>query len=288
MSTPTILYVGAGRVGLPILLRLIAHGLEVYASDTSADVLADLRARGVAVHEPDAISPLAFSRVVLCLPAADAASALIDAWAEHGLPADTIIADITTMAPETARRHAKRIVEAGGSYLDTPVSGGQRGAESGDMVVVASGDRSAFDAMQPIFRAIGSTVHYAGPAGTASQIKAVNQFVYLSYNLAFAHGLRLGHELGLADSVVFDMLTKGAAGHPLINDRLPMTIQSGFSEGFVLKRCLKDLDCLELVEGQASAASEAHRRLREAIFEAVAAGMGDLDILALSRTERGR
>ena len=282
-TVPPILFVGAGRIGMPILQRLIARGLDVHVSDASPDALAGLQRGGVLVYQPGAISRLTYSRVVLCLPDPAAATAIIMRWIEHGLPEAAIVADITTMSPGTARHHAALVAAAGGDYLDVPVSGGQRGAETGEMIVLAGGRAESFKTMLPIFRAMGSTVHHVGEVGTASQVKAVNQHVYLSYNLAFAHGLRLGRELGLPETVVIEMLTKGAAAHPLINDRLSMVMQSEFREGFLLKRCLKDLDCLELPAGQQSTAIDAHERLSSEIWDAVDAGLGDLDILALSR-----
>jgi 3-hydroxyisobutyrate dehydrogenase-like beta-hydroxyacid dehydrogenase len=108
--------------------------------------------------------------------------------------------------------------------------------------------------------------------------------VYLSYNLAFAHGLQLGQKLDLSDNIVMDLLTKGAAAHPLINDRLPSALRSDFNEGFLLKRCLKDLDFLELTAGYEGTAVEAYQRLRSEIRKAVKEGLGDRDILVLSQT----
>ena len=282
-SVPPILFVGAGSIGLPMLLRIAACGLQVRACDASEVTLAELERRGIQVYARDRLTPLRDSRVVLCLPDPDAASALITSWIEHGLPPDTVIADITTMSPSTARRHAELVAGAGGTYLDVPVSGGQRGAESGGLVVLAGGSAAGFHAILPVLRAIGRTVHHVGGAGSASLVKAVHQHVYLSYNLALAQGLRLGSELGLPEAAVRDVLTKGAAAHPLINDRLPTALASGFRDGFPLKRCLKDLECLELPDGYASPARDAAERLHAEIRAAVDAGMGDFDILALSR-----
>ena len=267
---------------MPILRRLVDRGFDVHACDASADALADLERRGVRVQRRAAISGLAYSRVLLCLPDPAAALSVIGNWIAQGLPAGTTIGDITTMSPSTARKHARLVADAGGDYLDVPVSGGQRGAESGDIVVLAGGSASGFGAMLSVLQAMGSTVHHVGDVGAASLVKAVHQHVYLSYNLAFAQGLRLGRELGLPEGAVMDVLTKGAAAHSLINDRLPVALGSAFRDGFLLKRCLKDLDCLELPEGLVSPARDAHEHLSGIVREAVESGMGELDILALS------
>jgi 3-hydroxyisobutyrate dehydrogenase-like beta-hydroxyacid dehydrogenase len=283
MSQPPILFVGIGRIGLPIVRRMVAHGLNVHVYDDNAVAIADVERHGAIGLTRDAISRLTYARVVLCLPEPGIATTLIGNWMKNGLPKDAIVADLTTMPPSTAKRHAEMLAESGAIYLDTPVTGGQRGAESGNLVVIAGGPGSAFEAMLPILRVIGETVHHAGQVGSASLVKAVNQFVYLSYNFAFAKGLQLAGELGLPDAVVVDTLTKGAAGHPLINDRLPSILRSNFDEGFLLKRCLKDLDCLELTTEQANPAIDAFERLRNEIRRAIEDGLGDRDILILSR-----
>jgi 3-hydroxyisobutyrate dehydrogenase-like beta-hydroxyacid dehydrogenase len=283
MSQPPILFVGIGRIGLPIVRRMMAHGLNIHVYDNNAAAVADVERHGAIGLTRDAISRLTHARVVLCLPDPGAATTLIGNWIKNGLPKDAIVADLTTMPPSTAKRHAAMFAEAGAIYLDTPVTGGQRGAESGDMVVIVGGPSSAFEAMLPILRVIGETVHHAGEVGSASLVKAVNQFVYLNYNFAFAKGLQLARELDLPDAVVIDTLTKGAAGHPLINDRLPSTLSSNFGEGFLLKRCLKDLDCLEPATEHAGPAIETFERLRNEIRKAVEGGLGDRDILILSK-----
>ena len=278
----TVLFVGAGRIGMPMLLRLMEKGIGVHAADASPDSVAELELRGVRALRPAEISRLSYKRVLLCLPDPGAAKTLISRWIERGLLAGAIIGDITTMSPSTARHHARLVADAGGAYLDVPVSGGQRGAESGKMVVLAGGSAEHFEAMRPILEALGDPVHHVGAVGTASQVKAVHQHVYLSFNLAFATGLRLGRELGLPEHVVMDVLTKGAAQHALINDRVPTAIGSGFRNGFILKRCLKDLECLELPEGLIGPARDAHEQLTGHVRAAVEASMGELDILALS------
>jgi 3-hydroxyisobutyrate dehydrogenase-like beta-hydroxyacid dehydrogenase len=288
MTAQPVLFVGAGKIGMPIVRRMRARDLDVHVSDTSAETLAELAREDFTVIDRSSISRLTYAKAILCLPDPAGSTSVIADWIKHGLPARAIVADMTTMPPSAARKHADMLAASRGTYLDVPVSGGQRGAESGEMVVIAGGPRSAFEAMLAIFQAIGNTVHHSGAVGSASLLKAVNQFVFLSYNLAFAQGLRVARDLGLPEAIVMDMLTKGAPAHPLINDRLPSTIQSGYRTGFLLKRCLKDLDCLEVPAGahaDDSAAMAAYEHLRHEIGKAVENGLGERDILVLSQVE---
>jgi 3-hydroxyisobutyrate dehydrogenase-like beta-hydroxyacid dehydrogenase len=281
VSDKPVLFVGVGKIGRPIAERLLASGVALRILDEDSAAAAALADRGASI-EPSA-DHLDHDRVILCLPDPPAVTGLIECWLRHKIPAGATIADLTTMPPTTARALAAQLAAAGGAYLDAPVSGGERGAASGAMVVTVGGDRDAFDRMAPVLALVGTPLHYCGASGSASLAKAINQYVYLAYNFAFAQGLRLGDSLGLPQAVLRDMLTKGAPAHPLINDRLPLVEASDFRQGFPIKRCLKDLDCLELPPGFESEALALYDMMRQRLQQAVADGDGDLDILALSR-----
>jgi 3-hydroxyisobutyrate dehydrogenase-like beta-hydroxyacid dehydrogenase len=136
--------------------------------------------------------------------------------------------------------------------------------------------------MQDVLRKIGRWVHFVGESGLASQLKAINQHVYLAYNFAVAQGWRLGRDLGLPEEALLDLLTHGAPAHPLINERLPTAMASGYKQGFLLSRCLKDLDCLEAAPGS-SDALKAFEYMHAQIRRAVDGGAGGYDILALHK-----
>jgi 2-hydroxy-3-oxopropionate reductase len=279
VSDKPVLFVGVGKIGRPIAERLLEAGVALHVLDADAAATSALAARGAIVET--GADRLAHDRVILCLPDPPAVSGLIAGWLRHPIPPGTIVADLTTMPPATARDLAALLATAGGAYLDAPVSGGERGAASGAMVVTVGGDRDAFDRMAPVLTLVGTPLHYCGASGSASLAKAINQYVYLAYNFAFAQGLSLGDALGLPHAVLRDMLTQGAPAHPLINDRLPLVEASQFRQGFPIKRCLKDLDCLELPPGFDSQALALYDMMRHRLRQAVADGDGDLDILAI-------
>jgi 3-hydroxyisobutyrate dehydrogenase-like beta-hydroxyacid dehydrogenase len=281
-GTGPVLFVGVGKIGRPIAERLLAAGIVLHVIDDDAAAGAALATRGATVDRT--ADRLDHDRVILCLPDPPAVSELIARWLRHPIPTGAIIADLTTTTPARARSLAAQLAGAGGAYLDAPVSGGERGAKSGALVVTVGGERDAFDRMAPVLTHVGAPLHYCGASGSASLAKAINQYVYLAYNFAFAQGLSLGDALGLPHAIVLDMLTNGAPAHPLINDRLPIVAASDFHQGFPMKRCLKDLDCLELPQGFESEALALYDMMRRRLRQAVADGDGDLDILALARS----
>jgi 3-hydroxyisobutyrate dehydrogenase-like beta-hydroxyacid dehydrogenase len=284
-ETDPVLIIGVGKIGGPIARRLARAGVPIHAFDVNTAALASVCRDGITPVGPEVVYRLGYRRVLLCLPDPQAVEAFVARLIETRAATDVVIADLTTVPPALARSLAFDLGHVGVSYLDTPVSGGERGAKTGSMVVMGSGNREAFARIEPLLRVIGSAVHYVGDSGRASLLKAVNQYVYLAYNFALAQGLRIGRELELPEEALFETLTRGAPAHPLINDRIPEVLSTAFERGFPIRRCVKDLDCLELPSGFTSSALDCYYLIHEALSRAAAAGAGGLDILALGEVE---
>ena len=277
----TVLLVGAGRIGYLIARRLVAQGIDLHVFDLERTAIEKCVAAGAVAADYESVKSLDYGKVLLCLPDPAAVRSFIDLWLSMPSRRRTIIADLTTVAPSFARRASAELEAVCISYLDAPVSGGERGAESGALTVMVGGEVADYERVAPLLRHIGNRVRHVGPAGSGSLMKAINQYVYLSYNYVFAQGVRMVREAGLPEDIGLEILQHGAAGHPLINDRIPTVFGSEFRNGFLLKRCLKDLEFLELENHCDSDTMAVYKLVRENIRRAVAEGKGDLDILAL-------
>lgn len=281
MTREQVLFVGLGKIGQHIARRLLESGTSVHIYDRDfAQMAALVEKGGVALTAVD-MARLSHHRAILCLPTPADVEKVIEPWLASGFPKDAVVIDLTTTPPSAARERADRCRAAGGFYLDTPVSGGERGAENGDLVVLTSGPRAAYDAVQPLLCQVGREVNYLGASGTASLLKAINQFVYLSYNFAFARGLALGREMGLSERALMSVLTRGAPANALINDRISAVMESAYRRGFTIERCLKDLDCLEFPEDFDRSMLDLYDMMRAELRSAVDRGLGTLDILIL-------
>ncbi|WP_298727620.1 NAD(P)-dependent oxidoreductase [uncultured Ferrovibrio sp.] len=275
-----ILFIGAGKMGGPIIARLLKAGVTVRFFDISPAVVAQISAMGADIAPDPSADPSGHKYIFLCLPAPSNVARLFDGWRVTLAPG-TVVVDFTTVSPTMARHLAERAAERKAVYLESPLSGGERGAITGDMVAIVSGDRTAYDSVQPYLEIIARTVRYAGATGQASQIKALNQIAYIGYNLIFAQIIRLGEELGIERSLLLDVFQNGAPAHPLINDRMPKILSSNFSEGFSLVRALKDLECLEVPPDLQSQHLFLADHFRSLVKAAVADGKGERDILGL-------
>jgi 2-hydroxy-3-oxopropionate reductase len=279
-----VLLVGAGRMGRLIAQRLVLSGIDLHVFDRDDEAVAQCVSAGAVGAGFERIRSLDYGRVLLCLPEPAVVRWYIDLWLAGSPQRRSVIADLTTVAPSFARSAAAELERVGIRYLDAPVSGGERGAGSGEMSVMVGASVTDFEAIAPLLRHVGDTVRHVGAPGAGSLMKAINQFVYLSYNYVFAQGVRMVREAGLPEDVGLELLRRGAAGHPLINDRIPGALESEFRSGFLMNRCLKDLDFLELnADAIDSDVADVYRIVRDKLRRAVEDGKGDLDILALMR-----
>jgi 2-hydroxy-3-oxopropionate reductase len=95
-----------------------------------------------------------------------------------------LVIDNSTIKPETARRVARALAEAGVDFLDAPVSGGDIGAREATLAIMVGGPRAAFERAQPLFRAIGKTITYVGESGAGQVAKACNQIMVAAQMVA--------------------------------------------------------------------------------------------------------
>jgi len=105
--------------------------------------------------------------------------------------------DLSTNSPTLMRLLHKIFAERGIEVLDAPVSGGEKGAESGTLGIMVGGTQHVFEKCLPIFQAMGKTITYTGPAGCGQKTKLVNQLVGATNLLGAVEGLRLAHAAGL-------------------------------------------------------------------------------------------
>jgi len=122
-----------------------------------------------------------------------------------------LFVDNSTIKPETARRIATALGEVGVSALDAPVSGGDIGAQAGTLAIMVGGPREAYDAVLPIFRAMGKTITYVGESGAGQVAKACNQIMVAAQMVAMGELILLAQRSGVDPRRVVDAIRGGAA-----------------------------------------------------------------------------
>ena len=153
-----------------------------------------------------------------------------------------ICADMSTISVSAARNLAERVAAHGAFFLDAPVSGGVRAAESGTLAIWAGGDASAFAGARPVLESMGTHVRHLGPSGSGQIAKACNQLIVSASLLAVGEAFRLCEAAGTDPARVREALLDGgsAAGFVLENQGKRM-LSSEPDTGFTVRLLLKDI-----------------------------------------------
>jgi len=154
---------------------------------------------------------------------------------------DTIFVDHTTASATVARELAAEAKKRGFEFLDAPVSGGQAGAENGQLTVMVGGDPAAFERAKPVIAHFAKAVTLLGPSGAGQLTKMVNQICIAGLVQGLSEGLNFALKAGLDAKLVLDVISKGAAQSWQMENRGKTMVDDKFDFGFAVDWMRKDL-----------------------------------------------
>jgi len=277
--------IGLGAMGGPMARRLADAGLLAAAWNRTPE-----RARRQFPDSPLlADSPAAVARrcelILLSLSRDQDVLAVLDALAPALRP-DAIVADTSTVGPETARAAAARLRERRAHFLDCPVSGGVEGARNGALIMMAGGDPRPLERARPALSVVAAQVLHMGETGAGQATKAVNQLMAAGINQAVSEALAFGQRLGLDMERALQALAGGAAGNWFLEHRGRGMLAGSYPPGFRVALHGKDLEIAQaLAAGLGFRLPVAEATLRD-YRELIRQGRGDEDISALFRLKR--
>ena len=152
-----------------------------------------------------------------------------------------IFVDHTTASAKVARDLAGEAKKRGFEFLDAPVSGGQAGAENGQLTVMVGGDAAAFERAKPVIAHFSKAVTLMGSSGAGQLTKMVNQICIASLVEGLAEGLNFAMKAGLDAKLVLDVVSKGAAQSWQMENRGKTMVDDKFDFGFAVDWMRKDL-----------------------------------------------
>jgi 3-hydroxyisobutyrate dehydrogenase len=152
-----------------------------------------------------------------------------------------IFVDHTTASAKVARELAAEAKKRGFEFLDAPVSGGQAGAENGQLTVMVGGEPAAFERAKPVIAHFAKAVTLLGPSGAGQLTKMVNQICIAGLVQGLAEGLNFALKAGLDAKLVLDVISKGAAQSWQMENRGKTMVDDKFDFGFAVDWMRKDL-----------------------------------------------
>ena len=152
-----------------------------------------------------------------------------------------IFVDMSTISPIVSQKVGQALAAKSVKMLDAPVSGGERGAIDGALSIMVGGDKSVFDAVRPIFQAMGKTITHLGPLGFGGFTKLANQIIVAVNLTALAEALTLAKKAGLDRDLTLTALAGGLAGSKCLDQKKPNYLAGTYNPGFKIDLHFKDL-----------------------------------------------
>ncbi|MDD7804280.1 MAG: NAD(P)-dependent oxidoreductase [Endozoicomonas sp. (ex Botrylloides leachii)] len=172
-----------------------------------------------------------------------------DVGAFSTMRSNSIFIDHTTTSAEMAREIGKLAEKKGFGFIDAPVSGGQIGAENGQLTIMCGGQPSNYARIAPIMACYAKNTRLMGPIGSGQLTKMVNQICITGVIQGLSEGLHFAQKAGLDEEAVIDVISKGAAQSWQMENRYKTMLTGDYNHGFAVDWMRKDLSiCLKEAE----------------------------------------
>lgn len=239
-----VAFVGLGVMGYPIAGFLVRAGHDVTVFNRNA-ARADAwhSAHGGSVASTPALAASRAEIVFVCVGNDEDVRQVImqDDGVLQGIAAGSVIVDHTTASATVAREvyEAARIQKA--DFLDAPLSGGQAGAENGQLTIMVGGDAAVFERVLPVMNCYAKACTLIGAVGSGQRAKMVNQICIAGIVQGLAEGLHFAKRSGLDPAKVIGAISKGAAQSWQMENRWQTMVDDEFDFGFAVEWMRKDL-----------------------------------------------
>lgn len=169
-----------------------------------------------------------------------------DDGAFHGLSAEAVFVDHTTVSAKVTRELYDAAKAQGNAFVDAPISGGQAGAENGALSIMCGGDQSAYDATEPVMQVYSKICRRIGDSGAGQMTKMCNQIAIAGLVQGLSEALHFAEKAGLDGRAVVEVISQGAAGSWQMANRYETMLDDHFDHGFAVDWMRKDLGiCLD-------------------------------------------
>ncbi|WP_370315656.1 NAD(P)-dependent oxidoreductase [Thalassolituus sp.] len=278
-----IVFIGLGNMGAPMAAHLATAGHSLTVHNRSPEKTHQWLSKNPGTELP-AGSPLPedTDAVILCVSKdSDVREWLIDNGIIKNLKPGAVIIDHSTTSSSLAEEMARTARKYECHFCDIPVSGGQQGAQSGQLTLMAGCDEKVTTRVSELCKPYTRAFERMGPPGAGQKTKMVNQICVAGLIQSLAEGVNFAEKNGLDTTKVMALLSQGAAGSWQMSNRHSTMIQGDYDHGFAVSLMHKDLQiCLRQAEESRTEIPVA-RLVDEYYAELEASGHGQKDTSAL-------
>jgi len=284
----SVAVIGIGRMGGVMSRRLVAAGHQVTVwnrSRAAAQGLAgEVRSPLLRVADAPA-DAVAGAQFVICALADGEVTqtVMLDRPVLSALDPDVVVCDMGTSGVPAAEALDAALRRSGRAFVDAPVSGSVATADSGQLLVMASGQPAAVDALRPVLAAFSKRVDYLGPAGAGQAMKLAVNLVVHDLNAAVSEALVLAGRAGIEAADAYDVFLASVVASPYITYKREAFLNPQSPVAMSLGLVSKDLRLITTFARGIGVRLPATEAVAEEVAAACVAGFADQDMAALSR-----
>ncbi|MGC1494232.1 MAG: NAD(P)-dependent oxidoreductase [Sulfitobacter sp.] len=279
MSKPSIGFIGLGLMGGAMAGRLQDLGYDLTVLGNRDRTYLDAAIARGAVEATNAKAVAEASDIVmLCMGTSDHVEGRMrgDDGVIAGLRKGATVIDFGTSLPGSSRTLAGEVTKAGGHYLDAPLGRTPSHAKDGLLNIMASGDKTAFAAVEPVLKDLGENVFHLGDIGSGHTIKLINNFFGMTVANAMAEAFAMADVAGVDRKQLYDVIAAG----PLHSGMMDFVKAYGVDNdpsmlAFAIKNAAKDVGYYARMAEEAGVDSVMSKSTLAALNDARDSGQGD-------------
>ena len=284
-SIRSVGFVGLGIMGKPMARNLLKAGFSLSVFSRSRPPVDELASEGAEPKDSPRACAEGRDAVITMLPdSPDSESVILGGnGVLDGASPGAVVIDMSSIAPSVSRKIGAACEANGVDFLDAPVSGGEAGAVSGQLAIMAGGKKDVFARAESLFEALGKSSVLCGGHGAGNTVKLANQIVVAANIEAVSEALVFARKAGVDPKVAFDAIRGGLAGSKVLEAKAPMMIEGNFQPGFRLRLHQKDLANALATAKEEAVPLPVTALLQQIVTALVVNGNGDLDHSAIAR-----
>jgi len=286
MIAETVGFIGLGVMGRPMARNLLKRGIRLIVHSRSQPPVDEIVAGGATSAPSPADIARQATRIITMLPDGPDVDRVLagERGVFSAMQPGTILIDMSTIAPATARRLASDAGAGGATMLDAPVSGGEIGAIDGTLSIMVGGAATALETVRPILEALGNPerIIHIGESGAGQICKACNQLVIGATIAAVGEAFALARKSGVDPAKVRAALLGGFAASRVLEVHGERLLQRNFAPGFPARLYRKDLRIVLDAVNEARTPAPVTAVVQQLLTALLAQGKDELDYSALA------
>ncbi len=271
--------IGTGMLGSAVGLHLLRSNFKLTVYNRTKSKTAELKKNGAKVADSPKTVAQNSDLVITVVKDADAVKSI--SFGKEGIiegkHSDLIVSDMSTINPSASVEIAKKFKDAGIIWLDTPVMGGPNVAINGQLVMMASGEKEAFEKHNKVFNKIANKVFYLGKTGNAHSVKLAMNLQIAMLALALSEGILLAKVASVDPKVFLEILNSTYFKTGMSQNKAYKMIEDKFEPTFTLENLKKDLHTINQTANSFGLILPLSSKAEDIYQKALENGFGNLD-----------